>query len=146
MEEELILLTEELDGVDVNEISPLVLAHVGDAYFHLFVRVKLLGSERRVHELHERSAQIVSAINQAHAYRVIEDQLSEEEREIFRHGRNAKSRLSKSASASEYHMSTGFEALLGTLFLRRQSARLEEICIAAFEAINQKLSAEEEAQ
>ena len=128
-----------LDGVDLNDVSPLILAHIGDAYFHLFVRVKLLGSERRVHELHERSAQLVSAINQAFAYRALESQLSEEEREIFRHGRNTKSRLSKSASASEYHMSTGFEALLGTLFLRRNFARLESICSAAFDAINQKI-------
>ena len=132
------------DDVDVKELSPLVLAHVGDAWFHLFVRVKLLDSENRVHDLHERSAQIVSAINQAHAYREIEYQLSEEERDIFRRGRNAKSHLSKSASASDYHTSTGFETLLGVLFLTRQFARLNEIADAAFDAIDKKLFSEED--
>lgn len=139
METELTALNDVLDGVDVKDISPLILAHVGDAYFHLFVRVALISRERRVHELHERSASIVSAVNQAYAYRAIEDRLTDEERDIFRHGRNAKSRLSKSASASEYHTSTGFEALLGTLYLRRQSARLDEICGLAFDVIDRKL-------
>ena len=133
----------EFDGVDVKEVSPLVLAHVGDAYFHLFVRLKLLGREHRVHELHERSAQIVSAVNQAHAYRSLEPLLTDEERDMFRRGRNAKSHLSRSASASEYHMSTGFEALLGALFLTKQFNRLNEIADAAFNIINKKISHEE---
>lgn len=138
-----LFLTAGLEGLDEREISPLILAHVGDAYFHLFVRVKLIGRERRVHELHERSARIVSAVNQAFAYRSIEARLTDEERDIFRRGRNAKSHLSKSASASEYHMSTGFEALLGTLFLRRNFERLNEIAEAAFEAIDEKISLED---
>lgn len=124
------------DDVDIKEVSPLVLAHVGDAWFHLFVRVKLIAQKHRVHELHERSAQIVSAVNQAHAYRSMENQLTDEERDIFRRGRNAKSHLSKSASASEYHTSTGFEALLGALFLTKQFDRLNEIADAAFDIID----------
>ena len=138
-----------LNGIDVNdlrEVSPLVLAHVGDAYFHLFVRVQLIGREHRVHELHERSAQIVSAVNQAYAYHLLEDRLTDAERDIFRRGRNAKSRLSRSASASDYHTSTGFEALLGMLFLERRFERLNEIAVAAFDAIDKKISLEEATQ
>ena len=134
----------ELDGIDVKEVPLLMLAHVGDACFHLFVRVKLLSQSHRVHDLHERSARIVSAVNQAHAYRELEPQLSEAERDIFRRGRNAKSRLSKNASASDYHTSTGFEALLGTLFLTRQFDRFNEIAGAAFDIIDKKISLEEE--
>ena len=124
------------EDIDVREVSPLILAHVGDAWFHLYVRVRLLEREHRVHELHERSAAIVSAVNQAHAYRAIESMLTDEERDIFRRGRNAKSHLTRSATASEYHMSTGFEALLGALFLRRDYERLNEISAAAFDAID----------
>lgn len=134
------------DDIDVREISPLILAHVGDAYFHLYVRVRLLGRERRVHELHERSAAIVSAVNQAHAYRAIEERLTDEERDIFRHGRNAKSHLTRSATAADYHTSTGFEALLGALFLRRDYERLNEIASVAFDVIDKKISLEEECQ
>ncbi len=136
----------DTENIDVRELSPLVLAHVGDAFFHLYVRVRLLGRERRVHDLHERSAEIVSAVNQARAYRAIEPMLTEEERYIFRYGRNAKSHLTRSASASEYHMSTGFEALLGTLFLRRDYERLNEIASAAFDVIDEKISLEEDNQ
>ena len=132
------------EDIDVREVSPLVLAHVGDACFHLFVRVRLLEREHRVHDLHERSAKIVSAVNQAYAYRAIESQLSEEERDIFRRGRNAKSRLPKHTSASDYHTGTGFEALLGTLFLNRQFERLNEISGAAFDIIDKKISFEED--
>lgn len=129
-------MIDHVGDFDVKEISPLVLAHVGDAYFHLYVRVRLLERERRVHELHERSAEIVSAVNQAHAYRAIEERLTDEERDFFRRGRNAKSHLSRSATAAEYHTSTGFEALLGALFLRRDYERLNEIAAAAFDVLD----------
>lgn len=145
METELTMI-DLVGDVDVREISPLILAHIGDAYFHLYVRVRLLERERRVHELHERSATIVSAVNQAHAYRVLEERLTDEERDIFRRGRNAKSHLTRSATAADYHTSTGFEALLGALFLRRDYERLNEIAATAFDVLDKKISLEEENQ
>ena len=124
------------DAVDPKGLNPLVLAYIGDAYFHLFVRGRLLGYEQnKVQILHQFSAQIVSAVWQAKAYIGIEKMLTEEEKAIFRRGRNAKSHAPKSASVGEYHMSTGFEALLGTLYLTEKYDRLYELAEASFEII-----------
>lgn len=117
---------------EIKTLSPLILAHIGDAYFNLYVRTRLLEVTRNVTRLHELSAQIVSATAQAKTYHAIENLLTDEERDIFRRGRNAKSHAPRKATVSEYHASTGFEALLGDLFLRKNFARLDEICEMAF--------------
>lgn len=117
---------------EIKTLSPLVLAHVGDAYFHLYVRTRLLQVTHNVTRLHDLSAQIVSATAQARLYHAIESFLSDEERDTFRRGRNAKSHLPRKATVADYHASTGFEALLGDLFLRKSFERLEEICELAF--------------
>lgn len=128
------------DTVDVKSLNPLVLAYIGDAYFHLFVRGRLLSYEQgKVQALHQFSAQIVSAVWQAKAWHGIESMVTEEERGIFRRGRNAKSHAPNSASVSEYHTSTGFEALLGTLYLREENERLYEIAEAAFQVISREM-------
>lgn len=118
---------------EIKTLSPLVLAHVGDAYFHLFVRTRLLQVTRNVTKLHDLSAQIVSATAQAKIYRELETFLTDDERDIFRRGRNAKSHAPRKATVAEYHASTGFEALLGELFLRQNFSRLDEICERAFD-------------
>ena len=118
---------------EIKTLSPLVLAHVGDAYFHLFVRTRLLQVTRNVTKLHDLSAQIVSATAQAKIYRELETFLTDDERDIFRRGRNAKSHAPRKATVAEYHASTGFEALLGELFLRQNFSRLNEICERAFD-------------
>ena len=136
-------ISQKYDSVDVKQISPLVLAYVGDAYFHLFVRTRLLSYEQaKVQALHAFSAQIVSAVWQCRAYQGIEDMLTEEEKGIYRRGRNAKSHAPRSASVAEYHASTGFEALLGSLYLTEQQERLYEIAEAAFEIISQAMMQE----
>lgn len=118
---------------EIKTLSPLVLAHVGDAYFHLFVRTRLLQITRNITKLHDLSAQIVSATAQAKIYRELETFLTDDERDIFRRGRNAKSHAPRKATVAEYHASTGFEALLGELFLRQNFSRLDEICERAFD-------------
>ncbi len=131
------------DGVDVNQLHPLVLAYIGDAYFHLFVRGRILSYEQcKVQVLHQFSAQIVSAVWQARAYQGIEAQLTEREKAVFRRGRNAKSHAPRSASVAEYHMSTGFEALLGTLYLEEDDERLYELAEASFQVISKAMMEE----
>ena len=131
------------DHVDVKQLNPLVLAYVGDAYFHLFVRTRLLSYEQaKVQALHSFSAQIVSAVWQAKAYQGIEERLTEEEKGIYRRGRNAKSHAPRSASVAEYHASTGFEALLGSLYLSEQNERLYEIAEASFQIISEMMMKE----
>ena len=129
--------------VDVKQLNPLVLAYVGDAYFHLYVRTRLLSYEQaKVQALHSFSAQMVSAVWQAKAYQKIEDKLTEEEKAIFRRGRNAKSHAPRSSTVAEYHASTGFEALLGSLYLSEQNERLYEIAEMSFQVISQAMMQE----
>ena len=131
------------EDVDAASVHPLVLAYVGDAYFHLYVRMRLLSYEQaQVQALHAFSAQIVSALWQARAYRGIAPMLTEEEQTIYRRARNTKSHAPRRASVAEYHASTGFEALLGTLFLEKDTARLDEIAEWAFQAIAQGMMEE----
>ena len=115
-------------SIDTRELSPLVTAYIGDAYFHLYVRTRLLQITKKIDKLHDLSAKIVSATFQADAYKKIEKYLTEDERDIFRRGRNAKSHAPRVATVQEYHASTGFESLLGELYLKKNFARLEKIC------------------
>ena len=128
------------ENVDAANIHPLVLAYIGDAYFHLYVRMRLLSYEQtQVQALHSFSAQIVSALWQARAYRGISDLLTEEEQTIYRRARNTKSHAPRSASVADYHASTGFEALLGSLYIREETERLEELTEAAFQIIAKEM-------
>lgn len=122
----------DFSAEDIKTLSPLVLAHVGDAYFSLYVRTRLLQVTHNITRLHDLSAKIVSAPAQAKTYHAIENFLTDKERDTFRRGRNAKSHAPRKATVNEYHASTGFEALLGDLFLRKNFTRLEEICELAF--------------
>ena len=120
------------ENVDMQNVHPLVLAYVGDAYFHLYVRMRLLSYEQaRVQALHSFSAQIVSALWQARAYRGIAPMLTEKEQTIYRRAR--------SASVADYHASTGFEALLGSLYIQEKNERLAEIAEAAFQIIAKEM-------
>ncbi len=126
----------DFNADEVKTLSPLVTAYIGDAYFHLYVRTRLLSVTHKISKLHDLSADIVSAVSQAEAYKKIESQLTDDERDIFRRGRNAKSHAPRSATVEEYHASTGFESLLGELFLKKNFSRLDEICELAFNALN----------
>lgn len=129
--------------VNPRSLHPLVLAYIGDAYFHLFVRGRLLSYEQnKVQVLNQFSAQMVSAVWQDKAYHALEPMLTEEEIAVYKRGRNCKSRVSKSASVAQYHSSTGFEALLGTLYLQEDNDRLYEIAEAAFQVISKAMMEE----
>ena len=133
------------EKVDAANIHPLVLAYIGDAYFHLYVRMRLLSYEQtQVQALHSFSAQIVSALWQARAYRGISDLLTEEEQTIYRRARNTKSHAPRSASVADYHTSTGFEALLGSLYIREEHERLEKLTEAAFQIIAKEMMNQQE--
>ncbi len=128
-------------AADARALHPLVLAYIGDAYFNLYVRTRLLAFEQnRVRVLHGHGARMVSATLQAHALRALEDGLSEDELAVVRRGRNAKSTVPKSASVGDYRASTGFEALLGYLYLSADEARLTALASDAFVVISRKLS------
>jgi len=132
---------ERFDEIPVQGLPPLVLAYIGDAFFSLFVRTKLLHFEQsKVRVLHNHGARMVSATLQAQALKKLEPDLSESELDIVRRGRNAKSAVPKSASVGDYRSSTGFEALLGYLYLNKNEARLEQLAELAFVAISREIA------
>ncbi|MDW7649935.1 MAG: ribonuclease III domain-containing protein [Bacillota bacterium] len=110
------------------DYPPLLLAYVGDAVFELNIRRRLLEEKiLPIHKLHQRATRIVRADGQDRALRMIEPHLSEAEAEIVRRGRNTKGRVPKNADMSAYRRATGFEALLGWLYLNNQEERLDEL-------------------
>ncbi len=128
--------------IPVERLPALVLAYIGDAYFTLYVRTRLLGYEQnKVRVLHTFDAKIVSAVMQSKAIKALEAELTPEEADVLRRGRNAKSTVPKSASISEYRYATGFEALVGYLYLQKQQDRLSEIVDKAFVIISREMTA-----
>jgi ribonuclease-3 family protein len=135
------LLPGRYEDVPVERLPALVLAYIGDAYFTLYVRSRLLLYEQnKVRVLHNFDAKIVSAVMQSKAIRALEAELSPDEADIVRRGRNAKSTVPKSASIAEYRWATGFEALVGYLYLQKRQARLSEIADKAFALISREMT------
>ena len=114
---------------DVRMLAPLIWAYVGDSVYELYIRTKLVNnSNAKPHKLHVDAIQYVKAEAQARILDKIWDALSEEEHEIAKRGRNAENHhLPKNANPADYSHATGFEALIGYLYLSKQDERLEEI-------------------
>ena len=117
------------DGVSPNELSPLVLAYIGDAVFEILVRQRVLSSGNApVNVLHKKSKSIVNAKAQSDIYFKIKDSLTQQEEAVFRRGRNAKSHAApKNAEVIDYKHATGLEALFGYLYLDGQYDRMKEL-------------------
>lgn len=128
----------DLPKVDIRTYSPLSLAYIGDAVYDLFVRSYVVGKGNTSNNtLHKQTVRYVSAVAQAKISAVIQDSLSEEELGIFRRGKNAKpSSGAKNASAGEYHKATGFEALIGYLYLLGREERIVELVKLGIEEID----------
>lgn len=118
-----------IDDVDLRTYSPLTLAFIGDSIYDLVVRTIIVGrGNARPNHLHRETASIVKASAQAKAMDKIEGLLTEEEMEIFKRGRNANSATTaKNASKADYRRATGFEALIGFLYLSDQTDRMLEL-------------------
>ena len=114
---------------EVNQMSPLTWAYVGDCVYELYIRTKLVDiTKLKPHELHIKSVKYVKAQAQAETLKKIESILTEEEKEIVRRGRNTQTHhIAKNASMRDYMYATAFEALIGYLYLTKQDERLSEI-------------------
>lgn len=112
--------------VNADTLSPLTLAFTGDAVFSLFIREMLVcDANRPVGVLHKLSVQAVKASAQAEGMRKILPMLTEKETEVFKRGRNAHtSHTPKNQSGCDYHYATGFESLVGYLYLKGENERL----------------------
>lgn len=119
----------KLKEVEAREYSPLALAYLGDAVYELAIRTFVMNhGNTQVNKMHKRTAGLVKAEAQANFYKVLEEELTEEEKAVYRRGRNAKSvTMAKHATMKDYRMATGFEALMGYLYLTEQMERMAEL-------------------
>ena len=125
--EELIELKK--DEAEVNLMSPLTWAYVGDCVYELHIRTKLVNETNlKPHALHIEAIKYVKAKAQAELLKNIYEDLNEKEQEIVRRGRNTQNHhLPKNSNVQEYMYATAFEALIGYLYLTKQNKRLKEI-------------------
>lgn len=123
------IIKREKNENEINTMSPLIWAYVGDCIYELHIRMTLINNTRlKPHMLHVNSIKYVKAEAQAQTLKKIEKDLTEQEKEIVRRGRNTQNHhLPKNASVEEYSLSTAFEALIGYLYLTKQDNRLKEI-------------------
>ena len=111
---------------DVRAYSPLTLAYIGDAVYEVIIRTVVVErANRAANELHKRTVKYVQAGMQAAMVEVLLEELTEDEVAVYKRGRNAKSYTSaKNASIQDYRKATGFEALVGYLYLTGQTKRM----------------------
>ena len=104
-----------LGDVDIRTYSPLTLAYIGDGIYDLVIRSVVVGrGNTKAGKLHQTTSQLVKAHAQSEMMHAIEPELTEEESDVFRRGRNAKSpTMAKNATMADYRRATGFEALMG---------------------------------
>ena len=114
---------------EIKLMSPLTWAYIGDCVYELYVRTKLVNETNlKPHYLHIEAIKKVKAKSQAETLNKIYEELTEEEKDIVRRGRNAENHhLPKNANVQEYMYATAFEALIGYLYLTKQEKRLKQI-------------------
>lgn len=114
---------------EVNLMSPLVWAYVGDSVYELFIRTHLVETTKlKPHKLHIETIKYVKAKAQADILERLQDVLTDKEKEIVRRARNAENHhLPKNADPADYMHATAFEGLIGYLYLSEQKERVEEI-------------------
>lgn len=114
---------------EVDLMSPLTWAYIGDAVYELFIRNKLINETNlKPHKLHIEAIKYVKAKSQAEKLNEIYEMLTDEEKDIVRRGRNTQNHhLPKNSNVQEYMYATAFEALIGYLYLTKQNVRLREI-------------------
>ncbi len=114
---------------DVRAYSPLALAYMGDGIYDLIIRsVVVERGNCSANLLHKKTTRYVSAVAQSKIVQALMEQLTEDELAVYRRGKNAKPHTTaKNASAGDYMKATGFEALLGYLYLTGQTARILEL-------------------
>ena len=118
-----------LADVNPNELAPLILAHIGDAIYEVVIRtITLSKGNRAIEKVHKDATKYVNAKAQADIIEKLQPILTEEEINIYKRGRNAKSNTkAKNASITDYRKATGFEALMGYLYLSNKTERMLDL-------------------
>lgn len=131
-----------LRPVNVAEYSPLTFAYIGDCVYELIIRTMIVSeSNAPVNKLNKRASNLAKAATQSAMAEAIMDSLTEEEEAAYKRGRNAHSATkAKNATTSDYRRATGFEALIGYLYLQKKFDRIMELVKKGIESLNSERS------
>lgn len=130
----------EMEEVDINTYSPLTLAYIGDCVFDLIIKNLVIShGNKQVSKLHKETSSLVQASAQSLMMRKIQEQLTDEETSVYKRGRNAKSITpAKNQSITDYRRATGFEALLGYLYLQKEWKRMLDLVKIGLDSLDVK--------
>ncbi|MDD2981196.1 MAG: ribonuclease III domain-containing protein [Hespellia sp.] len=119
----------QIQGVDIQSYSPLTLAYIGDCIYDLIIKSIVVGhGNKQVNKMHRETSSYVQASTQSLMMRTMQEHLTEEEHGVYKRGRNAKSvSPAKNQSITDYRRATGFEALLGYLYLKKEWKRMIDL-------------------
>lgn len=129
-----------MEPLDPHSYSSLALAYIGDGVYDLVIRSMVVAKgNSHVNNLHKMTSQLVKAHAQSEMAKALKPELTEEEFAIYRRGRNAKpSTMAKNATVADYHRATGFEALIGYLYLKNDMDRMMELIMAGLDRLQGK--------
>lgn len=123
--------------MDPARYSPLALAYMGDCLYDVIIKTIIIEKgNRSVASLHKMTTRLVNATTQSTIADALQEELTEEEMDVYRRGRNAKSyTTAKNATVSDYRRATGLEALIGYLYLQGKMSRVMDLLSCAFEKL-----------
>ena len=135
---EIIKQNMDLEDIDTVNYSPLTFAYIGDAIFELVIRTMIVDeANRSANDLHKMSSEYVKASTQAKLAEILMDDFDEEELAVFKRGRNTKiNSKAKNASFNDYKKATGFEAVMGYLYLEGKTERMIELIKKGLEKLD----------
>ena len=128
-----------MQEVDVREYSPLTLAYIGDSVYDLVIKSLVVNKgNKQVQKLHKETSSFVQASAQSLMMRAMQEVLTDEERAVYKRGRNAKSvSPAKNQSITDYRRATGFEALMGYLYLTKQWNRMIDLIKVGLDSLEE---------
>lgn len=127
----------QMREVDIKEYSPLALAYIGDSIYDLIIKSLVLNEgNKQVQKMHKETSTYVQASAQSLMMRKMQEHLTEEEHAVYKRGRNAKSvSPAKNQSITDYRRATGFEALIGYLYLKKDWKRMIDLVKIGLDSI-----------
>jgi len=119
----------QMEEVDIHTYSPLALAYIGDSIYDVVIKNLVVNrGNKQVNKLHQQTSALVQASTQSRMMRAMQECLTDEEHAVYKRGRNAKSvSPAKNQSMTDYRRATGFEALLGYLYLKKDYKRMIDL-------------------
>lgn len=134
----------QMQEVDVQTYSPLTLAYIGDCIYDLIIKNLVINQgNKQVQKLHKETSALVQAQTQSKMMRTMQEHLTEEEHAVYRRGRNSKTVTpAKNQTITDYRRATGFEALLGYLYLQKDYKRLLDLVKIGLDSLKEDESNE----